>query len=135
MLLQHCKAKYNGIENLSFITGDGLKIDFSDSFDIIVTIHTMEHIIDDRMFLKNLQKWMKKNAIIILEVPLLMKYPFINSNEPYGDDHIREYYTNDLIELFSSYFKVKDAYGVSRGFYTELEMARNAVLLVGENSL
>ena len=135
-VIQHCKAKYNGVENLSFLKGDGLKIDFLDlPFDIIVTIHTMEHIIDDKLFLMNLQKWMKKNAIIILEVPLLMKYPFSDSEEPYGDSHIREYYTNDLIELFSSYFKVKDAYGVSRGFYTELEMARNAVLLVGENSL
>ena len=47
----------------------------------------------------------------------------------------REYYTNDLIELFSSFFKVKDAYWVCRGFYTELEKARSAVLLVGENSL
>ena len=95
----------------------------------------MEHIIDDNKFLKNLQKWMKEDALIVLEVPLLMKYPFFESNEPYGDGHIREYYTNDLIDLFSSYFRVKKTYGVCRGFYTELEMARNAVLLVGENSL
>ena len=97
-VIQHCKVKYYGVENLSFLMGDGLKIDFSaSSFDLIVTIHTMEHIIDDTKFLKNLHKWMKPNAIIILEVPLLMKYPFFESNEPYGDGHIREYYTNDLL--------------------------------------
>ena len=134
--IKHCREKYNDVKNLSFIKGDGLKIDFSDSpFDIIATIHTMEHIIDDKIFLSNLQKWMNKNAIIVLEVPLLMKYPFIDSDEPYGEAHIREYYTNDLIELFSNYFQIKAAYGVCRGYYTKLKMARNAVLLVGENSL
>ena len=134
--IKHCQRKFLGVEKLSFVKGDALSQDFSQKpFDLVVTIHTMEHIIDDNQFLTKLKSWMKKNAIIVLEVPLLMKYPFKDSEEPYGDAHIREYYTNDLIELFSSFFKVKDAYGVCRGFYTELDKARNAVLLVGENSL
>ena len=62
-----------------------------------------------------------------------MKYPFAESAEPYGDGHIREYETNELVNLFSKYFKLLDSYGVSRGFYTEKENARNAILVTGEN--
>jgi len=135
-VINHCKSKYQNKGNLSFLKGDALKIDFKEfSFDLIVSIHTMEHIIDDNLFLKNLKRWMKKNAKIVLEVPLLMKYPFKYSNEPYSDFHIREYNSEDLIDMFSSHFKILEAYGVCRGYYVELDKARNAVLLIGERLL
>jgi hypothetical protein len=64
-----------------------------------------------------------------------MKYPFAESAEPYGDAHIREYEVDALIAQFKNYFELIDAYGVSRGFYTKISNARNAVLVVGQNNL
>lgn len=134
-VINHCNYNYRNIDNLSFLKGDAFKIDLDkSSFDLIVSIHTMEHIHDDDLFLQNLKSWMKKKAKIVLEVPLLMRYPFKYSNEPYSNAHIREYNTEDLITLFSSYFKILESYGVCRGHYVDLDRARNAVLLIGENS-
>lgn len=134
--VSHCISKYSGIENLSFLNGDALSLNFDeDSFDLIVSIHTMEHVIDDNLFLQQLKLWLKPNSKIVLEVPLLMKYPFAESAEPYGDAHIREYEVDALIAQFKNYFELIDAYGVSRGFYTKISNARNAVLVVGQNNL
>lgn len=132
-VVEHCLSKYEDVENLTFICGDALEIEFNDTyFDVIVSIHTMEHVLDDNLFLQKLRKWLKRKGTIVLEAPLLMKYPFINSNEPFGDAHIREYFTRDLLDLFSKHFKIRESYGVCRGYYTNLNKARNAVMLVGE---
>jgi ubiquinone/menaquinone biosynthesis C-methylase UbiE len=132
--VEHSKQKYKNQNGLSFIVGDALNIEFQKySFDLVVSIHTMEHVVNDNLFLSNLKYWMKKDAIIVLEVPLLMKYPFSGSNEPYGKYHIREYIIEDLVELFSKYFSIIDSYGVTRGFYANKQFARNAYLLVGKN--
>ena len=91
----------------------------------------MEHVINDYLFLEKCKSWLKPGGIIVLEVPLLMKYPFSESAEPYGHYHIREYEVGALQSLFSEHFKIIDSYGVSRGFYTHIENSRNATLLVG----
>ena len=93
----------------------------------------MEHVIDDNLFLEKHKFWLKPNSKILLEVPLLMKYPFAESAEPYGDAHIREYEVDPLIEQFKNYFELIDAYGVNRGFYSNISNARNAILLLGKS--
>ena len=131
--VNHCISKYCDIEGLNFLCGDALVLDFPENeLDLIVTIHTMEHVIDDNLFLKKLKSWLKPGSKIVLEVPLLMKYPFAESSEPYGHYHIREYEVGSLVNQFKKYFDLIDAYGVNRGFYTELKNARNAVLVVGQ---
>ena len=131
--IEHCLLKYKNVENLVFIKGDALEIKFDAScFDIIVSIHTMEHVINDKLFLQKLRNWLKRKGTIVLEVPLLMKYPFVNSKEPLGDAHIREYFPQDLMDLFSKYFRIKKTYGVCRGYYTSLNKARNALMIIGE---
>jgi len=132
-IIKHCKNKYGGIKNLYFQQGDALSIDFDvDCFDLVTSIHTMEHLIDDDFFLKKIWKWIKQNGTLVLEVPLLMRFPFKDANEPLNDFHIREYISEDLMFLFSKYFTIKEAFGVSRGYYTSVNKARNAILLVGE---
>jgi SAM-dependent methyltransferase len=133
--IDSCKKSYSNNKQLQFIKGDALSIDLNTNhFDIIITIHTMEHVIDDQTFLKNIQKWLKKDGILVLEVPLLMQLPFYYSEEPYSDGHIREYTTTNLTTLFSKYFDVIRSYGVSRGYYVDIDLARNAALLVGRNT-
>ncbi len=134
-IVTYCNNKFEDEKKLSFVKLDGEQFDFSENpYDIIVSIHTMEHIRNEQLFLNNIKKSLKKNGIVILEVPLLMKYPFADSEEPYGDAHIREYHPTALVSLFSRYFQLMDTYGMSRGFYVGLEKARNAALLIGSNS-
>ena len=133
--IEIAKKRYDSKNNITFKTGDALEIEFpKDTFDLIVSIHTMEHVIDDNLFLKKIKNWLKRDCKIILEVPLLMEYPFYQSAQPYSEYHIREYIPKELVKLFSKYFKIIESYGVSRGFYSNLNKARNAILLVGLNS-
>ena len=76
------------------------------SFNLIVSIHMMEHIIDDNLFLERCNSWLKLGGVIVIEDPLLMKYPFAESAEPHGHYHIREYKVDPLKSYFSDYFKL-----------------------------
>lgn len=130
--IQQNLSKYGNDSGMKFIQDDALKIDFPLSyFDLIVSIHTMGHVKDDRLFLSKLAKWLSLNGTIVLEVPLIMDLPFKDADRPLSDKHIREYRPEGLLELFSRYFNIQEMYGVSRGYYTKLEHARNAIMLVG----
>jgi len=98
--------------------------------DAVISIHTMEHLRDDRLFLKNCSHWLKSGGRLILEVPLLMRYPI---GEVINPHHIREYEIESLKRLCGEYFQVEMVFGVARGFYLSEDRARNAVMLVLKN--
>ncbi|MCW8916119.1 MAG: methyltransferase domain-containing protein [Magnetovibrio sp.] len=133
--IDHCQNKFLDDKRLSFHCGDALGIDFvSEQFDLIVTIHTMEHVSDDMAFLDKLKSWLKPGGTIVLEVPLLMRLPFKDSDQPFSDGHIREYYPRPLVDLFQNFFMITKQFGVSRGFYVEPNKARNAMMIIGQRT-
>ena len=46
---------------VTFICGDAMNGNLFDEscFDAVISIHTMEHVPDDTIFLKNVKKWMR----------------------------------------------------------------------------
>ncbi len=131
--IDQCQEKFRDDTRLTFQCGDALDIQFEpEQFDLIVTIHTMEHVRDDYAFLEKLQSWLKPGGTIVLEVPLLMRLPFKDSDQPFSDGHIREYYPGPLVELFEKFFTITKQFGVSRGFYVEPSKARNAMMIIGQ---
>ncbi len=62
----------------------------------------------------------------MIEVPLRMRRPFSDTDEPFMMDHVREYAIGDLEKLLASYLDIERSYGVNRGFYSEIGKARNA---------
>lgn len=102
----------------------------ADRFDAIVSIHTMEHLADDRAFLAACARWLRPGGTFVLEVPLLMEHPFPGIDTPLGEDHVREYRVPKLRSLVEEHFEVERAFGVARGLYLDLERARNAAMLV-----
>jgi len=121
----------NKHDNVSFLAGDGMNENLFDenSFDAIVSMHTMEHIPDDNIFLRNINRWLRSKGNFILEVPVLMEYPFKGIDLPLGDMHIREYRFDELVKQCSLLFDVEEICGVNRGLYIEPEKARNAIWL------
>lgn len=124
--------KFFGMKNLQFVAGDCMDETLleEDSLDAIVSIHSMEHFPDDKLFLSHCVKWLKDGGSLVLEVPLLMEYPFKGIDTPLGEKHIREYKLRPLLDLCQTQFDIEQIYGVSRGFYVRPELARNAVLLL-----
>ncbi len=129
------KKRSGNTANLAFKAGDATDpgLFAEGSLSAIVSMHSMEHFPDDDLFLKNCSIWLKSSGIMVLEVPLLYKYPFASDPAPLGSAHVREYTKAGLRSLCEKYFVIEEAYGVARGLYLDLDMARNAVLLVMKN--
>ncbi len=116
-----------------FLAADALALDFpAGEFDLIASVHTMEHVADDRAFLEHLQRWLKPGGVLVLEVPLLAKRPFAGIREPLSPAHAREYDADELVELVGERFAVRETFGVNRGAYLALDRARSAALVVAE---
>ncbi len=130
--VEHNCDTYRGRNNLTFQQGDAGDPELfpPGSLDAVVSIHSMEHFPDDRLFLANCHRWLRPGGTLVLEVPLLMTHPFPGIDQPLGSGHIREYRPQDLLALCGEFFCQECAWGVSRGMYVALERARNAAMLV-----
>lgn len=130
-LIKKCEKKFGHLPNVRFLKGDILKLDLPlENFDKIVSLHTMEHIKDDKAFLKTLRKLLKVNGTLILEVPIFTKSIYKNIKIPLNPFHVIEYEARNLKELCSEYFEIEKAFGVNRGFYTTENKCRNAMMLI-----
>ena len=120
-------------ERVEFLVTDAFDLDLEPaSFDLAVSVHTMEHVEDDAGFLALLHRWLKPGGVLVLEVPLLAARPFLGIPEPLSPAHVREYDVPGLVDLVGERFRIRAAYGVNRGAYLDLDRARSAALLVAE---
>lgn len=118
-------------KNVKYVIGDAMDIDMpTNSVDVVVSVHTMEHLDDDEKFLSEVNKVLKKDGKFIIEVPLRLCRPFVYNSEPFMPDHVHEYESGQLTNLIRKYFKIENAYGVNRGNYCDLTKARNAAAFV-----
>ncbi|MFH1957615.1 MAG: methyltransferase domain-containing protein [bacterium] len=134
--IEYAKKKYS-MANLKYVTSDAVKTGFgSNLFDRVVSVHTIEHIKKDSLFLKELARVLCAHGILFIEAPLRMRRPFIYNNEPLVKatenyaGHYREYTTGGLKKILSKQFRIVKSFGVSRGVYSDLDKARNAVAFV-----
>lgn len=130
-LIKRCKQKFGHLPNVHFITGDILKLDLPiRKFDKIVSLHTMEHIKDDRAFLKTLNRLLKVHGKLVLEVPIFTNSIYKDVTTPLNPYHVVEYKPKAFKKLCSKYFEIEKVFGVNRGFYTTEEKTRNAMMLI-----
>lgn len=96
------KVKYTA-ENLSFIKGSAFKIPLEDnSIDVVVSFETIEHHDKHDEMLKEINRVLKMNGILVLSSPNKSEYSDkTNFQNPY---HVKELYTNELVDLVSKYF-------------------------------
>ena len=115
-LIQESKEKYK-INNLSFEIQDALNMNLHDGiFDIVTSMETIEHI-DDRKFLKEVYRVLRKSGLFIVSTPqnCVDSLPLI----PY---HLREYTLKNFKKLLSQFFVIREFYSF-----------RSKFMLVGEH--
>ena len=106
---------------------DGEKTPFdSNFFDVVIIIDFLEHIHTDGLFIQELHRILKKDGILIINVPHIKSFSIIRplrlalglTNEKHG--HVRPGYTlKSLEQLISPYFQMTQSKTYSR-FFTEL---------------
>jgi 2-polyprenyl-3-methyl-5-hydroxy-6-metoxy-1,4-benzoquinol methylase len=119
--------------NLKFILGsDELLEGFGEQFDKVICTHTLEHVSDDKLFLRRIRNSLKPNGKLILEVPRLCPYPI---GKPLWPDHKREYEKDSLEKLIQKVgFEIESAFGGNRRDYVNVSDARDAFLYVCKKS-
>jgi 2-polyprenyl-3-methyl-5-hydroxy-6-metoxy-1,4-benzoquinol methylase len=122
------RARYPESERLAFEQGDAQTFLWRGrpgQFDLVVSLHTLEHVPDDRAMLAALHRNLRPGGQAILEVPLLCRRPL---GVPVNPFHLREYGPEAFLALVrAAGFVVERTYGVSRSFYGPPERARDAL--------
>ncbi|WP_022654039.1 bifunctional glycosyltransferase/class I SAM-dependent methyltransferase [Aquaspirillum serpens] len=119
--------RFGHSEKMQFLRADGQSFLWEEGgfFDVIVSLHTLEHVPDDKKMLLALRNNLKDGGLLILEVPLLSNRPLGQPINPY---HIKEYgflEVHQLVEEFG--FSIVRKIGCSRGFTTDANSARDAI--------
>jgi len=78
-----------------------------DSFDYIISFQVIEHVKDDRLFLEEIYRLLKRGGVAVITTPNIK---MSLSRNPW---HIREYTARELLDLSSGIFDNVEARGIS----------------------
>ena len=125
--VSQARQRFPETNRLLFVRGDAQS--FYDQaqppFDLVVSLHTLEHVPDDRAMLAALSRNLRPGGLMIVEAPLLFRRPMSVPINPY---HLREYTKEGLVHLVSDQgLQIERVIGGSRGFYVPVEKAREAI--------
>ncbi|MEW6717735.1 MAG: methyltransferase domain-containing protein [Chloroflexota bacterium] len=98
-------ARQSGLENARFLTHDALRLSDLGSFDLLLSIDTLEHLEDDLGAVRMFRHTLNPGGYLIVHVPHLTRYLFgwqrLNWMDIEG--HVRPGYTRQgLIDLLSA---------------------------------
>lgn len=125
------KGKANSEKELEFICLDATNIPFSDnSFDIIVSFETIEHIKNYKKFLCECRRILKNGGIFICSTPNKeIVSPGINgTSSPF---HVKEFYSDEFYKLLGEYFVDISKYG--QNYIRNIDKIRFKLINIGAN--
>lgn len=103
-------------EAARFTQASGTQLPVDDaSFDLCVSLETIEHIDDDRAFVRELRRALKPGGMLILSTPnrTLTNPGRPITARPYNPFHLREYSRDELDELLAPHFSERTWLGQS----------------------
>jgi len=105
-------AKNNYIKpNLNFYNGDAINLPFLDeSFDVIVSFETIEHIRKYDKFLNECWRVLRNGGLFICSTPN-KKISSPHTKLPLNPFHVKEFYIDEFYELLDRYFVDTRLYG------------------------
>jgi SAM-dependent methyltransferase len=103
------------VYNADCVCADATYLPFrKQAFNCVVSLETLEHIRDQRVFLDNIKGSLKKGGRLILSTPnKLYASPFLP--KPLNPFHVKEFYLGPLLNFLGQYgFRVDCIYGGRR---------------------
>ena len=98
----HARKKYNQ-SNIEFIVGSATAIPLEDKkVDVVVSFETLEHLVEQDLFLTEIKRVLKPGGILIMSTPDKKVYYERDADNPY---HLKELFTQEFVDLISNYFK------------------------------
>ncbi len=110
-IVAKCRSEYPN-PRVKFLAMDGAALGFRDeTFDAIISHDTIEHVVDDRSFVKELVRVLRPGGTLLLFTP----HGKERGKKPEDPFHIREYIPEDLQALLAPYFRSIRWFGRRQG--------------------
>ncbi len=110
-IILHAEKKY-GSANCLFKVYDGNQLPFANhSFDAIVSLQVIEHIMNDEQYLGEIVRVLRPGGVLILTTPNRV-YRLKPGQKPWNRFHVREYEMNELKKLVGKFFDSIECLGI-----------------------
>lgn len=125
------RAKFYTEPNLKFINGDAYRLESeNNTFDVIISFETIEHLDNPIKFVTELQRVLKKDGTLIISTPnKLVHSPA--SLKPVNPHHVHEYFNEEFKTLLFSFFSNIQFFGQR----APNEQGKFEIVQIGEETL
>ena len=114
--IEHCKR--NRVDDrLSFSKADASTLPLDDAVaDLYVCLETIEHLQNDRAFLQEVVRVLKRGGLFICSTPnrLVTNPGKTIAKKPFNPFHIREYSQEEFVPLLDQFFKQIEWFGQNK---------------------
>lgn len=105
--VQYGRSVYSN--DIRFFTLDVLNLPFTDeTFDIVVSFETLEHLTDHNKFLMEIKRVLKKDGKLICSTPNREWSSRVGIKNKF---HLKEYTHDEIYDIFTHHFKKVISYG------------------------
>jgi len=108
--IQHAKLRYASKNNLAFLQADVTQLDAlaDNSFDVIVSFETLEHVMAHDRMLAGFHRLLKADGVLIISTP--DKKNYTDATGVVNPHHVRELYFDEFSSLLDRHFRAKKIY-------------------------
>ena len=109
--VRYAHDRFGDIAGVRFVCGDAVALPFSDdSFDVVVSFETLEHLRAYRRFLAECRRVLKRDGLLICSTPNRRVFS-PNLPRPLNPFHIKEFWPDEFQRLLGRYFSDITLYG------------------------
>ncbi len=108
--IEHAKKRYASSGNLQFRQADVTSLDYlpAESFDVITSFETLEHVMEHDRLLAGFHRLLKKDGILLISTP--DKKNYTDATGVVNPHHVRELYFEEFSDLLEKHFPAKKIY-------------------------
>ncbi len=108
--IEHAKKRYGQQTNLQFMQVDVTQLETlaANSFDVIVSFETLEHVLEQERLLSGFYRLLKDDGLLLISTP--DKKNYTDATGVINPHHVRELYFEQFCSLLDAHFPVKKIY-------------------------
>ena len=108
--IEHAKQRYGSKKNLNFHQADVTQLDAlpSNSFDVVVSFETLEHVMEHDRMLAGFHRLLKQDGVLLISTP--DKKNYTDATGVVNPHHVRELYFDQFSTLLDRHFQAKKIY-------------------------
>lgn len=120
--VNYAGERFGKHNKVSFVCADAIRLPFpDDTFDIVVSFETIEHIRQYRKFLAECRRVLKEDGLLVCSTPNRRIFS-PNLTKPLNTFHVREFWPEEFYRLLRRYFAPITLYG-----QCDVKLADNSV--------